>query len=270
MSSAVHAQFVDALMTELSAAIAAVSGAPTPVGPGTGVSGSGLNVSLTVTGAVRGTVRLTFDAAGVTDLLHVVLGPEAETGDAPASDLLREMFGQAIGSLCLKEPYNKVSIAVGSIGRGEVNPDQLMFFSLALGESMLQVAAAATVDVMPIAPDAPKPPAAASAPATRPAVPGRAGVVGASSAVNLDVVMDIELPLSVRFGSTSMNIRSLSLLGPGSIVDMGRSPDDPVEVLVCGRVVARAEVVVVGGNYGIRITDLVSAADRVRAMEGQW
>jgi flagellar motor switch protein FliN/FliY len=49
---------------------------------------------------------------------------------------------------------------------------------------------------------------------------------------------------------------------------MGRTPDEPVQMLVGDRVIARGEVVVVSGNYGIRITDLVSPADRVRALEG--
>jgi flagellar motor switch protein FliN/FliY len=48
---------------------------------------------------------------------------------------------------------------------------------------------------------------------------------------------------------------------------MGRSPDAPVEMLVGEQVIARGEVVIVSGNYGVRITDLVSPADRVRALE---
>ena len=64
-----------------------------------------------------------------------------------------------------------------------------------------------------------------------------------------------------------MTLRALTQLGPGSVVDMGRSPDAPVQLLVGSQVVAQGEVVVVGGNYGVRITHLVSPADRLRAME---
>jgi len=70
----------------------------------------------------------------------------------------------------------------------------------------------------------------------------------------------------VRFGLTEMTLEALTRLGPGSVIDLGRSPDDPVEVLVNGRLVARAEVVVVGGNYGVRILEVVSTADRVRSL----
>jgi flagellar motor switch protein FliN len=82
---------------------------------------------------------------------------------------------------------------------------------------------------------------------------------------NLDVILDIDLPLSVRFGQTEMTVEALTRLGPGSLIDLERSPEDPVDVLVNGRLVARAEVVVVEGSYGVRILEVVSAADRVRS-----
>jgi len=64
-----------------------------------------------------------------------------------------------------------------------------------------------------------------------------------------------------------MSVKALSGLGPGSIVDMNRSPDDLVEIVVSDQVIARGEVVVVAGNYGVRVTELLSPADRVRALE---
>ena len=85
---------------------------------------------------------------------------------------------------------------------------------------------------------------------------------------NLDLILDIELPLTVRFGETEMTLAALTRLAPGSIIDLGRSPDDPVDVLVNGRLVARADVVVVGGNYGVRIVEVISAADRLKTVAG--
>jgi flagellar motor switch protein FliN/FliY len=83
----------------------------------------------------------------------------------------------------------------------------------------------------------------------------------------INVILDIDLPVVVRFGHTELPIRALSRLGPGSVIDLGRSPDDPVEVLVSNRVVARGEVVIVGGNYGVRILDVASQSERARSME---
>ena len=83
----------------------------------------------------------------------------------------------------------------------------------------------------------------------------------------LDVILDIDLPVVVRFGYTELPIRTLTRIGPGSVIDLGRSPDDPVEILVSNRIVARGEVVIVGGNYGVRILEVASQSDRARSME---
>jgi flagellar motor switch protein FliN/FliY len=85
----------------------------------------------------------------------------------------------------------------------------------------------------------------------------------------VEVILDIDLPVVVRFGRTEMPLRSLVRLGPGSVIDLGRTPDEPVEVMVSNQVIAHGEVVIVGGNYGIRILDVVSPSERVRSMEAQ-
>jgi len=82
--------------------------------------------------------------------------------------------------------------------------------------------------------------------------------VSAPASDRLQAVLDVDLPLVVRFGSAVMPLRQLAGLGSGSTVDMNRSPDDPVELLVGDRVIARGEVVVVDGNYGVRITELTN------------
>jgi len=74
----------------------------------------------------------------------------------------------------------------------------------------------------------------------------------------LEAVLEVDLPLVVRFGRAVMPLRSVAELSPGAVVDMGRTPDEPVELLVGERLVARGEVVIVGGNYGVRITELTS------------
>jgi flagellar motor switch protein FliN/FliY len=160
-----------------------------------------------------------------------------------------------------------VAVAVDAIEPGTSPPDAAATFTLAYGdEGRLHLTATAVIDAASVTvgpPATAAPGSALSAPApTKPAPSPQTG--------NWDAVLDIDLPLRVRFGATEMSIRALSTLGPGSIVDMGRAPDEPVEILVCGRVVARAEVVVVDGNYGVRVTDLLSASERVRALEGQW
>jgi len=92
-------------------------------------------------------------------------------------------------------------------------------------------------------------------------------VAGQVDTSRIEVILDIDLPVVVRFGRTDLPLRTLTRLGPGSVIDLGRSPDEPVEVMVSNRVVARGEVVIVGGNYGIRIIDVVSPSERMAWVE---
>ena len=114
---------------------------------------------------------------------------------------------------------------------------------------------------VPIAPQAQT---AAAAPEA-PAAPAQSAAATADNAAGrIGVILGIDLPVVVRFGRTELPIRTLAKLGPGSVIELGRSPGDPVEMLVSDRVVARGEVVIVGGNYGIRIVDVVSNPFRER------
>ena len=77
-----------------------------------------------------------------------------------------------------------------------------------------------------------------------------------ANAGTMDLLMDMELPVMVRFGSARMLMRDLLKLTAGSIVEFNRALENPVEVLVNGRVVARGSAIVVGGNYGVRISEI--------------
>jgi flagellar motor switch protein FliN/FliY len=80
-----------------------------------------------------------------------------------------------------------------------------------------------------------------------------------------DLLLDVALPVSVSFGKTSLQIREVLKLNTGSIVELNRFVAEPVEVIVNDCVIARGEVVVVDGNYGVRITQLASREDRLRS-----
>jgi flagellar motor switch protein FliN/FliY len=84
----------------------------------------------------------------------------------------------------------------------------------------------------------------------------------ASSTLNL--LMDVELPVSVSFGRTRVRLQEILKLITGSIIELDRSISEPVEVIVNNCVVARGEVVVVEGNYGVRISEVMSRSDRLR------
>ena len=84
----------------------------------------------------------------------------------------------------------------------------------------------------------------------------------ASSTLNL--LMDVELPVSVSFGRTRVRMQEILKLITGSIIELDRSIAEPVEVIVNNCVVARGEVVVIEGNYGVRITEVMSRQERLQ------
>ena len=84
---------------------------------------------------------------------------------------------------------------------------------------------------------------------------------------NLDVFMDLQLAASIRFGETNMLLEEVVKLGIGSVIELNSSIDEPVDLAVNGRAIARGEVVVVDGYYGIRITELNSDDKRLVSLD---
>jgi flagellar motor switch protein FliN/FliY len=74
--------------------------------------------------------------------------------------------------------------------------------------------------------------------------------------VNLKLVMGVELNVSLRFGQRQMPLREVLELASGSVIELDRQVDDPVELLLDGKVIARGEAVIVDGNYGLRVTEI--------------
>lgn len=72
------------------------------------------------------------------------------------------------------------------------------------------------------------------------------------------LLMGVKLPIRVLLGRTQLCLRDIAQLGSGAVVELDCSPDDPVEIMVNDRVIAQGEVVVVSGNYGVRITKIAS------------
>ena len=92
------------------------------------------------------------------------------------------------------------------------------------------------------------------------------------------LLMDIDLPIRILFGSTRLRLREILALKTGSVVELDRAADGPVEILVSNRIVARGQVIVVDGNYGVQVTEIVkppnpgetdaTASDLIRLAQG--
>lgn len=85
--------------------------------------------------------------------------------------------------------------------------------------------------------------------------------------VNLDVVLDIPVTIAMEIGRTKISIRNLLQLNQGSVVELDRLAGEPMDVLVNGTLVAHGEVVVVNEKFGIRLTDVISPAERIKNLK---
>ncbi len=83
----------------------------------------------------------------------------------------------------------------------------------------------------------------------------------------LELLYDLQLPVSIELGRTNMLIRDILRLGRGSVIEFDKLVSEPVDVLINGKKVAEGEVVVIDKHFGIRITTLVDPTDRMRSVK---
>ncbi|HVQ40799.1 MAG TPA: FliM/FliN family flagellar motor switch protein [Vicinamibacterales bacterium] len=195
----------------------------------------GWSVSLAVSGAVVGRIAVWTDRASAAACARIALKTDAMPGDVEVSEWLASLAQDAATAAAARPELAGVQFGAAKTSVGQPPADAHTFY--------LAVPNVASCVL--------------SVGIERPAVSQRA------SDERLGAVLGVELPLVVRFGRTVMPLRAIAELGPGAVIDMGRSPDEPVEVLVGDRLIARGEVVVVGGNYGVRITALATSAETV-------
>jgi flagellar motor switch protein FliN len=200
---------------------------------------------------------LGFDAAVARALWrHIGGGDESGAADQ-ALETVREMLNQAASSVSA-EATSRLGLAVQAKPLAAAAPPQagwaveLRFrtagqdCAIALAGNAAMAAALASADVQ----------GEETAPAPHQEPP----------ADPLDLIREVSLELAVSFGDTSMPLADILKLSSGAIIELNRSVSDPVEVLVNDSVIARGDVVVVDGNYGVRITEIVSRRDRVRSL----
>jgi len=92
------------------------------------------------------------------------------------------------------------------------------------------------------------------------------GAAERQSARSIDFILDIPLTITVELGRTRILIDDLLKLGQGSVVELGKTAGETLEILANDRLIARGEVVVVNEKYGIRITEIISPSDRLEKL----
>ena len=104
-----------------------------------------------------------------------------------------------------------------------------------------------------------------------PAAPTPALAVTSSSGVkdnrNIELLLDVELHVALRFGKSEMSLGNILELSPGAVVELDQKILDPVDLLVGGRVVAQGEVVVMDGHYALRVTEVSNPMERLETLQ---
>ncbi|UCC45644.1 MAG: flagellar motor switch protein FliN [Candidatus Zixiibacteriota bacterium] len=89
---------------------------------------------------------------------------------------------------------------------------------------------------------------------------------GETEGRNIELLMDVNLPISIELGRTKMSIADILSLGPGSVVELNKLAGEPVDLLVNQKIVAKGEVVVIDENFGVRITQLMTPEERLKSL----
>jgi len=96
---------------------------------------------------------------------------------------------------------------------------------------------------------------------------GASNAGGLGNEFNLDVILDVAVTLSMEVGRAKIPIRNLLQLNQGSVVELERAAGEPLDVYANGTLIAHGEVVVVNEKFGVRLTDVVSPAERIRKLK---
>ena len=212
-------------------------------------------------GGLRGEMSLRLAADSTQHLARIFMSETAApAGEATAEqrEAAVELIRQAAGLVAtsLKERWGDVQLRLDAAAGAPFWPASLSAWlrigedpaTAALVEIHLSAAlmAALRAEKTDLATPAANPaPAVGSAPASAP---------------QLDLLLDVELAVTLRFGSRRLLLREVLDLNPGTVLELDRQVQDPVDVLLDGRIVARGEVVVLDGNYGLRVTEVAPAA----------
>jgi flagellar motor switch protein FliN/FliY len=261
-----YTDIVEHFATELAGVVGALAEKAVTTVPAHAHPEGGFRITMLPDEGGRGELYAQIDLQGAVALARLALGAGDELQESNIGDGLRDMCGQAMTSVIERQQVDGVRVVVRSVETVTEPADaSAVLKGLAVeGEPPISVALWGTLELGVAASQAGTTAPPARVPGSLASPPSRTNTV---EGPDLASILDLELPLIVRFGRAELALKDLATLAPGAVIDLGRSPDDPVEVLVSNQVVARGEVVTVNGNYGVRITDVIGAADRIRHME---
>lgn len=251
-------KFIQLWAESLSSVLGQIAGKPfslaaqesAPVSPQT--TDKDPHITVTAAGPVRGEMCLRIPAASAVALTKAFVGERTE-GDltdedrAAVEELLRQVAGHVSTSaktiwpdlqlnLALSQPPTWSPAASGWIGSAAGAPAEIAI--------EWKLSAALNTSLPSVAQEQKTPPAQGSDVSPDPA--------------RLGFFMDLELEVTLRFGGRDVLLKDILQLGPGSVLELDREIQDPADLLLDGKLIARGEVVMVDGNYGLRVTEVIA------------
>jgi flagellar motor switch protein FliN len=219
-------------------------------------SAGSFGFAATVAGDEEGRFVVLLDAS----ILETPLLGEGMDQKSGWAELLQETVNAAVGELQAKTGKKcRVEKFEESSGENKVT----RAFQLKAGERSWAILVRDEVKAPGPAPEAeigkPASSAQATAPTTAPPPPS-------SLSPGLELLLDVELEASLRFGCREMPLGEILDLGPGDVVQLDRHVSDPVDLIVGDKIVARGEVVLVNGNFGLRITEVAAPRKRLESI----
>ncbi len=218
---------------------------------------------VTSSGALRGEMRVRVPPAAVLQLAQTFMSEpvnaEAEL-TADHKDALVELLRQLAGlvSTAAKKRWGETQLHVETAAAAPSWPPAETFW-LQIGEAgpgtlvlEMGLSAALAAELRAEKAEAAK---TEAPPAPPPAPPADAGPPPVAAASTMDLLKDVQLAVTMRFGARRLLLREVLELGPGTVIELNRKVQEPVDLLLDGRLIARGEVVVIDGNYGLRVTD---------------
>jgi len=219
---------------------------------------------VTASGGLRGEMSLRIAAPIVLRLAQIFMS-EPSTPDAqPTADhrdavieLLRQVSG--IVATTAKARWGEIQLLVETALAGPSWPSAETFWLQAGDESPAamvleaRISAALAAELRAEKAEAAKADTAKVVTNSAPSLPRSDAPQNPGT---LDLLMDVQLAMTMRFGARRMLLGEVLELSPGVVIELDRRVQDPVDLLLDGRLVARGEVVVIEGNYGLRVTDV--------------
>jgi flagellar motor switch protein FliN len=221
-------------------------------------------VVITCSGSVRGEMSLRMAATTVLRLGQAFMSepptpdaqPTADHRDA-AVELLRQVSG--IVATGVKERWGEIQFLVEAAAAAPSWPPATEFWLRAGDSTAVSVFLEFGLSAALIAQlRTEKPEAVISASAEPVNVVVAPAADSPQPPGTLDMLMDVELAMTLRFGAKTLSLREILDLGPGAVVELDRRVQDPVDLLLDGKLIGRGEVVVIEGSYGLRITEIAS------------